>query len=157
MTAISRRSQRSAISRLFTLATADDLDGTQDNTQAVVATGAARAIILSTIGTNGTAGIDVLEESFDGGSTWRACDTVMLIDANDYSGSILTGAAFEAAGIEPVLASTSTWKAGPWHGPVALRIGRKTTDTLGTTWITGAPFVQCFLIGQTTGVPASLA
>ena len=157
MTAISRRSQRHPISRLFTLATADDLDGTIDNTQAVVVTGAERAIILTITGTPGTAGIDVLEVSHDGGSTWAADTTLMAIDSNDYSGNIVASAALEAAGVESTTLANGTFKAGPWHGPTALRIGRKTTDTRGTTWITGAPLVQCFLIGQTSGAPSALA
>ena len=157
MTAISRRSNRSVISRLFTLATADDLDGTIDNTQAVNVTGAARVIILTITGTPGTAGIDVLEVSHDEGSTWAADDTLMAIDANDSTGSIVASAALEAAGVESTTLANGTFKSGPYHGRTALRIGRKTTDTRGTTWITGAPLVQCFLIGQTSGVPSALA
>lgn len=155
MTAIARRSFRSPISRKFVLATADDLDGTSDNTQAVVATGAARAIIEQVNdGTAGTAGIDVLQESFDGGSTWSACDTLQAIDANDVSGDIVASAALNAAGTEPTL--SALFKAGPWHGPVALRISRKTGEG-GTTWITGAPTVNCYLIGKDVGAPSAVA
>jgi len=158
MTAIARRSIRSPISRLFTLATADDLDGTTDNTQAVVATGAARAIIFQVNdGTAGTAGIDILERSYDGGSNWEADDTALAIDANDYSGTVLAAGALNAAGVEPATVLGGVFKAGPWHGVVALRIGRKTTTTTGTTWVTGSPTVKCVLVGKDTGAPSALA
>ena len=155
MVAISRRSQRAAISREFELAAADDLDGTSDNTEAVVATGAARAIITQlNDGTAGTAGIDVIQVSYDGGSNWQADDTLLAIDANDYSGTIVASAALNAAGVEPTLAAM--FKAGPWKGPVLIRCSRKTNEG-GTTWVTGAPTVKCVLIGQTTGAPAAKA
>ena len=50
MTAIARRSRRSPISMLATLATAvTDLDGTTDNTQAFDVTGAARCLIFQAV------------------------------------------------------------------------------------------------------------
>jgi hypothetical protein len=158
MAAIARRSQRAAISRAFVLATGDDLDGTTDNTQAVNVTGAARVIITqANEGTAGTAGVDVVEVSHDGGATWAADDTVLLATANDFSGTILAAGALNAAGVEPTTFATSIFKAGPWTGPTALRIGRKTTTTTGTTWVTGAPLVTCYVIGGGTGTPSALA
>jgi hypothetical protein len=158
MAAIHRRSQRDAISRAFVLAAGDDLDGTTDNTQAVDVTGASRVIITqANEGTAGTAGVDVVEVSHDEGSTWAADDTVLLITANDYSGTILAAGALNAAGVEPTTFATSIFKAGPWKGRTALRIGRKTTTTTGTTWVTGAPVVTAYLVGGPTGTPTALA
>ena len=155
MVAIARRSQRSAVSREFTLATADDLDGTSDNTEAVVANGAARALIFQiNDGTDGTAGVDVIQVSYDEGSNWQDDDTLLAIDANDYSGTVVADAALNVAGTEPTL--FAAFKAGPWKGPVLIRCSRKTGEG-GTTWVTGSPTVTCVLIGQTTGVPAAAA
>lgn len=158
MTAIARRSLRSPIGRAFTLATADDLDGTTDNTQAVDVTGCSRVLIFQdNTGTAGTAGIDVVEVSHDGGSTWAADDTVLAIDSNDFTGTILAAGALNAAGVEPTTVAASLFKAGPWAGPTALRIGRKTTTTTGTTWVTGSPAVKCVLIGGGTGSATAIA
>lgn len=157
MTAIARRGRILPVSRIFTLATADDLDGTQDNTQAMVVPGGSRVIIEQVNnGTAGTAGIDVVEISHDGGSTWAAATDVLAIDSNDSTGTILAAGALNAAGVEPTL--SSTFKAGPYSGPIAIRIGRKTTATTGTTWVTGSPTVRAYLVGGNTGgVPVALA
>lgn len=156
MTAIARRSMAALVSRKFVLATADDLDGTTDNTQAFNVTGCLGVIIeQKNDGTNGTAGIDVLEVSHDGGSNWAADDTVLAIDSNAVSGTILASGALNAAGVEPTL--SALFKAGPWQGVTAIRIGRKTTDTGGTTWVTGAPSVNAYAIGLLATAPAALA
>jgi hypothetical protein len=140
MAAIRRRSLRGAVGVQTTLATADDLDGTQDGTQNLDVSGCAGAIIIQhNNGTLGTAGIDVLEQSTDGGITWIACDTVMLLSANPFTGTVVASAALNAAGVEPT--NMAVFKAGPFRGPALLRIGRKTTTNLGTTWVTGAPTV----------------
>lgn len=158
MPAISRRSMELLRSTVVTLATADDLDGTTDNTQAYDVTGCKRVVIIQeNSGTNGTAGIDVVEVSHDGGYTWAADDSVMPLAENDATGNIVTSGALNAAGTEPTRATV--WTAGPWEGPTAIRIGRKTTTTTGTTWVTGAPAVTMFVLGgkHSGGAPTALA
>lgn len=156
MAAIARRSVRNAISRNFVLATADDLDGTTDNTQAAIVTGASRVLVFQVNnGTNGTAGVDVIEVSQDGGATWAAATDLLAIDSNDSTGTVIASAALNAAGAEPTL--FAAWKMGPFNGPFAIRCGRKTTTTTGTTWVTGAPTVQINAIGLGSGSLTALA
>jgi hypothetical protein len=156
MAAIERRSHRAAVSKSFTLATADDLDGTVTNTQAFDVTGVDRVIILQiNNGTNGTAGIDVVEYSKDGGTTWAAATDVLAVASDDATGTVLVNGALNAAGVEPT--GAAAWKCGPFEGPTAIRIGRKTTDTTGTTWVTGAPTVLAFAVGGVTGDLTALA
>jgi hypothetical protein len=160
MTAINRRSLRFLRSTAATLATADDLDGTTDNTQAYDVTGCAKVLIIQVNdGTNGTAGIDIFEVSHDGGVTWAADDTVLLHSSNDTTGTILAAGALNAAGTEPATVLAGVFTAGPWDGPTAIRIGRKTTTTTGTTWITGAPTVVAYVFGgkDNGGAPTALA
>lgn len=147
MAAIARRSLRNPISTLATLATADDLDGTTDNTQAYDITGASRYFIFSEIGTAGTAGIDIIEISHDGGTTWVADATLLLLTANDVTGTVVASTGLEAAGVEPITIATSVWKGGPQEGPTAIRCARKTTTTNGTTWVTGSPGVYLLAVG----------
>jgi hypothetical protein len=157
MTAISRRSHISPISAPATLATADDLDGTTDNTQAFDITGAKRYIVIQTDnGTNGTAGIDCIEISHDAGKSWNTDSTLMLTSADDATGTIVVAGVLNVAGTEPTN-KQMTWKGGPQEGPTAIRCGRKTTDTGGTTWVTGAPTVQVIAIGLTAGALTALA
>lgn len=147
---------RSLVSRYFTLATADDLDGTTDNTQAADVTGASRVIIFQVNdGTAGTAGVDVIEYSFDGGSNWSAATDVLAMDSNDVTGTVLASGALNAAGVEP--AAGALFKCGPFNGKVAIRCGRKTTDTGGTTWVTGSPTVKIVAIGLGGGSLTALA
>lgn len=147
MAAISRRSIRCQIPAAVTLATADDLDGTTDGTQYLEVGGLERVLIHQiNNGTDGTAGIDVVEISKDGGITWSADDTLLAIASNDLTGTVVANAALNAAGVEPTVA-TAIWKSGPHEGPTKMRIGRKTTTTGGTTWITGAPTVLAYKIG----------
>ena len=146
MTAIARRSIRCQIPAAVTLATADDLDGTTDNTQAYEVGGLERCLILQVNdGTLGTAGIDVIEISKDGGTTWSADDTLLAIASNDLTGTIEASGALNAAGVEPTL--YALFKSGPHEGPTKMRCGRKTTTTGGTTWVTGAPTVLLVKIG----------
>jgi len=146
MAAIRRRSARGAIAAQVTLATADDLDGTLDGTQYLDASGA-NAVVIAQInsGTAGTAGIDVIEESHDGGTTWEDCDTLLLLSADPFTGTIVADGALNVAGVEP--SGAALFKAGPFNGPTKLRCGRKTTDSAGTTWVTGAPAVVAARIG----------
>ena len=158
MAAITRKSLAGLRSSIVTLATADDLDGTQDNTQAYDVTGCSRVLIIqANDGTNGSAGIDVVEISHDGGGSWAADDTVLALSSNDTTGTVIANAALNAAGTEPTL--YAAWTAGPWDGPTAIRIGRKTTTTTGTTWTTGAPSVKMVVIGgkHSGGAPTALA
>jgi hypothetical protein len=166
MTAIARRSNRTAISIAATLATADDVDGTVDNTQAFDVTGASRLIVYQVHdGTAGTAGIDVVEISKDGGVTWSPDSTLLLDTANDATGTIAVGGAMNAAGVDTV--GGYTFKSGPHEGPTAIRVGRKTTSedaapypqaqTGGTTWTTGAPTVKVMAIGMGSGALTALA
>ena len=147
MAAINRRSLDSLRSTSVTLATADDLDGTTDNTQAYDVTGCDRILLSSFQGTLGTAGIDVLEVSHDKGITWTADDTLLLHSSNDTTGTVMASGALNSAGVDPVTNLTGLYTAGPWDGPTAVRIGRKTTDTSGTTWVTGAPSVTMIVFG----------
>lgn len=158
MAAINRRSMRFLRSTQVTLATADDLDGTTDNTQAYNVTGCAKVLIIQdNSGTAGTAGIDVFEVSHDGGTTWAADDTVLALSSDDTTGTIIASGALNAAGVEPT--RYAAWTAGPWDGPTAIRIGRKTTTTSGTTWVTGAPAVYAVVFGgkDNGGAPTALA
>jgi hypothetical protein len=134
MAAIARRSNMAPVSKTVTLATADDLDGTVDNTQAFDITGAQRVIVVQVA--NGTAGKGLAVASDD--STGTEIDGVL-----------------NAAGVEPT--GAAVFKFGPYEGPVAIRCGRKTTTTTGTTWVTGAPTVLMFTVGQTVSAPVALA
>lgn len=155
MAAIARRSIAVPISTAAVLATADDLDGTSDNTQAFDVTGATRVVVIQhNSGTAGTAGIDVVQISHDGGKEWAADTTVLPMSENDATGTIQASGALNAAGVEPV--NYAAFKCGPWEGPTAIRINRKTTEG-GTTWVTGAPQVVAFAIGKTSGALTALA
>ena len=156
MAAIVRNSKRFMRSTQVTLATADDLDGTTDNTQAYNVTGCARVLLIQeNSGTNGTAGIDVFEISKDGGVTWAPDTTVLPLSENDDTGTVQAAGALNAAGAEPTRYAAFT--AGPWDGPTAIRIGRKTTTTSGTTWVTGAPAVYAIVFGgrENGGAPST--
>jgi hypothetical protein len=122
------------------------LDGTTDGTQYLSVKGGKVVIIVQdNIGTAGTAGIDVIEQSNDGGTTWAACDTLLAIAADPHTGTVVASGALNAAGAEPTTAAL--FKAGPFRGDVKLRCARKTTTTTGTTWVTGAPKVTAIVIG----------
>ena len=157
MTAIARRSMRALVSRVAELATADDLDGTVDNTQAFDITGAAGAIIWQIDdGTAGTAGIDVIEKSVDGGVNWAAVTDLLAIDSNAVSGTVVASGALNAAGVEPA-DKVALFKLPPQAGPCAIRCGRKTTTTSGTTWVSGSPSVEMVAIGLGGGSLSALA
>ena len=145
-------SLRSPIGELTTLATADDVDGTTDNSQVLDLAGAAGAIIVQlNSGTAGTAGIDVIEFSRDGGSNWSAATAANLDGGHagllleDGSAAAAAGAALNAAGVEP--SGAAIFSLGPIDGPCLIRCGRKTTSTGGRTWVTGAPAVVALRLG----------
>jgi len=148
-----RRSIRTAISKTATLATANDLDGTSDNTQAFVVGGGDRLIIAQiNNGTDGTAGKDVVEYSVDGGKTWASATDVLALASDDFSGTAITNGVLNVAGTEP--SGAALFKAGPFEGPTAVRITRNVSQNASSAaWVTGAPTVICALVG---GVPGDL-
>lgn len=146
-------SKRSPFGEYTVLATADDLDGTSDNSQVLDLKGAAGALILAgPIGTAGTAGIDVIQFSRDGGTTWAAATAANIgnghkgLEAEDGSAAAATGAALNAAGVEAVTGAAMLFSLGPVDGPFLIRCSRKTGEG-GTTWVTGAPNVGAIRIG----------
>lgn len=156
MAAIARRSAMSPVSTRVELAAADDLNGVQDNTKSFDVTGAQRIIVIQeNDGTAGTAGIDVLAISKDGGKTWAAANRVLALSSDDATGTELDGI-LNAAGVEPT--HYAAFKCGPYEGPTAIRVFRYVTDLAGSAaWVTGAPSVDMFTIGQTAGAPVALA
>lgn len=156
MTAITRRGRLMPISIPGVLAVADDVTGSAATALAIDVSGATRCIVYQdNNGTAGTAGIDIVEISKDGGTTWAADTTVLPITANDSTGTIQAAGALNAAGVEPTTVVTSLFKTGPYEGPTLMRVGRKTTTTTGTTWVTGAPSVSVIVIGAYVGAPTS--
>ena len=151
MAAIARRSIRAAISKAATLATSNDLDGTSDNTQAFNVAGGDRLIIAQIAnGTAGTAGIDVVEYSVDGGKTWTGADDLLAIASHDATGTLVDNGVLNAAGTEPT--GAALWKAGPFEGPHLVRCVRNaSTNALSAAWVTGAPTVLCVLVGDVPG------
>lgn len=144
---------RTPLGEYTVLATADDLDGTSDNTQVLDLTGAAGALILAgPIGTAGTAGIDVIQFSRDGGDNWANATAALIggghagLMAEDGSKQAATGAAMNAAGVEAVTGAAMLFSLGPTKGPFLIRCSRKTGEG-GTTWVTGAPNVAAIRIG----------
>jgi hypothetical protein len=149
-----------AISPWVTLAAADDLDGVQDNTRSFDVTGAQRVIVNSRIATDGTAGIDVFCVSHDGGVNWTPDSTTgLLMSADDATGTLLVAGALNAAGVEALVAGgASTYKFGPYEGPTAVRILRKTGDfgAGAITWVTGAPEVLMATVGLRNTAPVAV-
>jgi hypothetical protein len=146
MTAIRRRSIRAKIPAYTVMCAADDLNGAGTTLDV---SGCQRVILAVFQATLGTAGIDVVQLSHDGGVTWAADDTLMLGNANDITGDIVADAAMEAAGVDPLVAATSLFKSGPYRGPTLMRVVRDGTDAQpGTSvaWQTGAPSVNAFRI-----------
>ena len=162
MAAINRRSLVCPIGTTVTLAAADDLDGVQDLTKSFDITDAKRVIIWQVNdGTAGTAGIDCVEISHDGGSQWYADGTGpipatgLLCSADDDAGTVLVAGALNAAGVEPATPVAGMFKFGPYEGPTLIRIGRDTDNRgsggVGVDWITGAPSVLMIPIGAPAG------
>lgn len=143
------RNRGTQIPAAVTLASADDVDGTLDGTQYLKVPRGARVIIAQlSDGTLGSAGIDVIEISQDGGANWLPDPTLVLASAADQGGALIASGALNAAGVEPVAPnlSASLWKSGPFARDALMRCGRKTTSTTGTTWVTGAPTVTAILV-----------
>lgn len=144
MATIHRRGRILPVSKIAELATADDVNGTTDNTQAMIVPGGSRVIVVQVAdGTAGTLGIDLIEISKDDGVTWSAADDGLAIDSDDSTGTVLAGGALNAAGTEPT--GAAVFKFGPYSGPTAMRVSR------ATNWATGAPTVFAFLVGGNDG------
>lgn len=148
MATVTRRSLEALRSTQATLATADDLNGTQDASQWYDITGAKKIVIIQdNSGTAGTAGIDVIEKSHDGGINWAAVPDLLPIAQNDVTGTVVTtDGALNAAGVEPT--RYALWTCGPYDGPTAIRCTRFVTDNAtSAAWVTGAPAVYAFAVG----------
>ena len=151
MAAIVRRSLVCPIGIPVTIATADDLDGATA-TQTFDVTGTLRVLYWQIDdGTAGTAGIDVIEISHDGGSEWAADTTVLPVAQNDFSGTVKALGALNAAGVEPATIEVGLFKGGPYEGPTQIRLARDTSANTGTDWVTGSPTVLMIPIGLTPG------
>ena len=149
MAAVMHRRRGTQVPAAVTLASADDLDGTTDGTQYLKVRRGDRVIIAQlSDGTLGTAGVDVIEISKDGGANWVADPSLVLASGADQAGTLIASGALNSAGVEPVAPnlSASLWKSGPFARDIVMRCGRKTTTTGGTTWVTGAPTVTAILI-----------
>ena len=147
MAAVTRRSLEALRSTQVTLATADDLNGTQDGSQWYDVTGAKKIVITQeNSGTNGTAGVDVIEYSRDQGVTWSAVPDLLPVSQNDVTGTVVDNAILNVAGTEPT--RYAQWTCGPYDGPVAIRCTRLVTDNANSAaWVTGAPAVYAYAIG----------
>lgn len=138
-----RGSLRSKIPAGTSLAAADDLDGAGTTLDV---SGNDRVIIVQIAnGTAGTAGVDCIEISNDGGSNWRADPTILALASDDVTGTVLATGALNAAGIEPT--GAAVFKSGPHPGPTLMRCARLTGTGGGTTWVTGAPQVLAIQVG----------
>ena len=140
-------STRSPLGELTTIAAANDLDR---NGTTFDLTGAAGCIIAQVNdGTAGTAGIDVIEFSRDGGDTWAAATAANIggshagLIAEDGSAAAAASAALNAAGTEP--AHVAFFSLGPMDGPCLIRVAPDAAS--GTAWVTGAPSVVAIRIG----------
>lgn len=145
MATIARRSHRMPIPAATELAAADDLNGAGTTLEV---TGAERVLIVQAAdGTAGTAGIDVLEISKDGGVTWTADDTLLALASDDDSGTVVANAALNAAGVEP--SGCAIFKSGPHKGVTHMRVVRDATvNANSAAWVTGAPSVDAITIGK---------
>lgn len=142
-----------------TLVAANDLDGTAATRRSVDVSGATRVLVCQdNTGTAGTAGIDVVVISHDGGTTWAPATDGLAITSDDSSGTVLAGGALNAAGVEPTTVETSMFKFGPYEGPTLLRINRKTTAApiSAAAWVTGSPRVYAVVIGGVPGAPTTV-
>ena len=135
------------------LAEADDVDRSE-NAASFDLTGSAGCIILQcNDGTAGTAGIDVIEFSRDGGVTWKVATAANIGQGHagllleDGSAAAAAGAALNAAGVEPTNGA-AMFSLGPVDGPFLIRVGSNTLSS-GTAedWSTGSPSVDAIRIG----------
>jgi hypothetical protein len=144
-------SARTPIGELISLAAADDLDGVQDETKVLDLTGAAGAIIIQQLaGTLGTAGVDVVVFSRDGGANYALATAANIGNGHpglmleDGTAAAAAGAALNAsAGVE----GNFVCSLGPVDGPFQIKVMRDTSAGFGTDWVTGAPAVVALRIG----------
>ena len=131
------------------MCSSDLLNGVQDGTKNVDVSGALRVLIFQVNdGAAGTAGIDVIQVSHDGGVQWAADDTLLAMASDDQTGTVVADAALNAAGAEPAL--FAAFKSGPHPGPTLMRCIRDDAATFAGAaldWTTGAPSVDCLRIG----------
>lgn len=141
--------RRSPLGEATVLAAADDLDGAGTTMDV---TGAAGVVIVqANAGTAGTAGIDIIEFSRDGGTTWKVATAANIGQGHlgllleDGTAAAASGAALNAAGVEPT--GAAIFSLGPVDGPFKIRCGRGGSGEAGTAWVTGAPSVTAIRIG----------
>lgn len=132
----------------FTLASTNDLNGTVDGTQYLDLTGAGGCVIIAqNNGTDGTLGVDIIEFSKDGGSTWLAATQANLGNRHlgllNSSLAAVSGAALNSAGAEV----DAVFLLGPTKGEFKIRVARGGAGASGTAWTTGAPTVLAVRIG----------
>ncbi len=146
--------RRSPFGELTNLAAADDLDGVQDESKMLDLTGSSGCIILAgPIGTPGTAGVDVIVFSRDGGSTYALATATNIghghagLVLEDGTSAAATNAAMNAAGVEAIIAAAMVFSLGPVDGPFQIKAMRDTSAGFGTDWVTGAPNVSAIKIG----------
>lgn len=132
----------------FTLATADDVNGTNDGTQHLNVSGTSRVLIIQiNNGTAGTTGIDAITISKDDGKTWAADPTLLALASDDVSGTAVANGVLNAAGVEPT--GAAVFKSGPHLGNVRMRCARLVTDDANSAaWTTGAPQVIAIAVGS---------
>jgi hypothetical protein len=131
----------------FTLATADDVNGTNDGSQYLDVSGKMRVLYVQiNNGTAGTTGIDAINVSFDGGVNFVDDDTLLALASDDDSGTVIVDGLLNAAGAEPT--GAAVFKGGPYLGQVKVRCARNVADDAASAaWTTGAPTVLAITVG----------
>lgn len=144
MAAIRRRVLGNKVPASTILCAADDLDGAATT---LVVTGSNRVIYAQIAnGTAGTAGIDTIQVSHDGGSSYAADNTLLALASDDQTGTVVVNGILNAAGIEPT--GAAFFKGGPYVGPTLVRCARLSTDDANSAaWVTGAPAVHAIIVG----------
>lgn len=138
-----RGSLRSKIPAGTTMVAADDLNGASTTLDV---SGTDRVLLAQiSNGTAGTAGIDVVQISKDGGSEWFADDTLLALASDDVTGTVVADGALNAAGVEPT--GAAIFKSGPHTGPTLMRVVRDGTNGTSEAWVTGAPSVVAIRVG----------
>lgn len=142
---------RSPIGELAVLAEADDVDRSENTTLDL--TGASACIILQVNdGTDGTAGIDVIEFSRDGGVTWQVATAALIgqghagLTLEDGTAAAAADGILNAADVEP--AGCALFSLGPVDGPFMVRAGSETAESAGAVdWVDGSPSIIAIRIG----------
>jgi len=147
MVAIVRPTHAFKIPAGVTLATADDVNGTNDGSQYLDVSGKSRVLYVQiNNGTAGTAGIDAITISKDGGTTFEEDETLLALASNDVTGTVVANGVLNAAGVEPT--GDAIFKGGPYLGQVKVRCARNVSDDANSAaWVTGAPTVLAITVG----------